>query len=372
MEDTVTSDVSDFSLVTSLQSLINADPYAVGGAQKSKLQVELLSALTRHHYVACSQYKRILDLIGFDLRKVESVEEIPFIPVRLFKDYELRSIDRSKVVKTMTSSGTSGEGVSKIFLDRETAANQTAVLTKLVSNFIGKKRRPLLIIDSSAVIRDRNLFSARGAGILGFSVFGFDITYALDDQMQIDLSRVRSFVEKHAGQSVLVFGFTSFIWEFCEVLNAANVRLPLCGGVMIHGGGWKKLTAQSVSNELFRQRISEVCGLSQIHNYYGMVEQTGSIFLECEAGSLHTSIFSDIVIRDHRDFSVLTRGQGIVQLMSLLPLSYPGHSILSEDVGEIIGEDDCPCGRRGKRFRIHGRLVNAELRGCSDTYVAGA
>jgi hypothetical protein len=57
-----------------------------------------------------------------------------------------------------------------------------------------------------------------------------------------------------------------------------------------------------------------------------------------------------------------------VQLSSLLPISYPGHVILSEDIGEIMGEDDCLCGRLGKYFKIHGRVMDAEIRGCSDTY----
>jgi hypothetical protein len=51
-----------------------------------------------------------------------------------------------------------------------------------------------------------------------------------------------------------------------------------------------------------------------------------------------------------------------------LPKSYPGHIILTEDEGEIIGDGDCACGRLGKYFKIHGRLKNAEMRGCSDVY----
>ena len=54
--------------------------------------------------------------------------------------------------------------------------------------------------------------------------------------------------------------------------------------------------------------------------------------------------------------------------MSTIPESYPGHSLLTEDEGRILGIDDCPCGRKGKYFKIHGRLKNAEIRGCSDTY----
>ena len=36
----------------------------------------------------------------------------------------------------------------------------------------------------------------------------------------------------------------------------------------------------------------------------------------------------------------------------------------------VLGEDDCPCGLKGKYFKILGRIKNAEIRGCSDTYAA--
>ncbi|MEI7481706.1 MAG: acyl-protein synthetase [Elusimicrobiota bacterium] len=353
-----------------LTEVMDIQPFSLEHKDKADLYLRAFSHLTKHHYGGCLQYKRLLDVLGFVPGHVKSVEDIPFVPVRLFKEYDLLSVDRSQVVKTMTSSGTTGQSVSKIFLDRGTAADQTKVLTKVVSSFIGKKRLPMLVIDSKAVVKDRNLFSARGAGILGFSIFGYDVAYALDDEMQIDIPLIQAFIEKHKDEQILLFGFTSIIWEhFYTALKTAGVSLPLHNGIMIHGGGWKKMIKQSVDNDIFKQSVSDVCGVARIYNYYGMVEQTGSIFMECEAGHLHASIFSDVLIRDHRDFSSLSVGrEGLVQLLSLLPLSYPGHSILSEDVGVILGEDDCSCGRKGKYFMIHGRIKNAEVRGCSDTY----
>ena len=38
--------------------------------------------------------------------------------------------------------------------------------------------------------------------------------------------------------------------------------------------------------------------------------------------------------------------------MSLLPTSYPGHSILTEDIGEVIDDRKCKCFGSGKRFLI--------------------
>lgn len=91
--------------------------------------------------------------------------------------------------------------------------------------------------------------------------------------------------------------------------------------------------------------------------------------MECEEGHLHAPVFSDVIIRRMKDFSVADFGEeGVIQVVSVLPESYPGHSLLTEDQGVILGEDDCKCGRKGKYFKINGRIKNAEIRGCSDTY----
>ena len=61
----------------------------------------------------------------------------------------------------------------------------------------------------------------------------------------------------------------------------------------------------------------------------------------------------------------------MIQTVSMLPTSYPGHSLLTEDLGVIerIDQAGLPgCGRLGKAFRILGRVPRAELRGCSDTH----
>ena len=84
---------------------------------------------------------------------------------------------------------------------------------------------------------------------------------------------------------------------------------------------------------------------------------------------MHSSVFSDILIRRPYDFSIANIGEkGIIQTISLIPESYPGNSLLTEDEGILLGEDDCKCGRLGKYFKIIGRIKNAEIRGCSDTY----
>ncbi len=353
-----------------IQAIQNMSPFSLDKEEKGKFLSTILRELTQYHYVNCNEYRKLLDAWPFDPTTEYPFQDIPFLPVRLFKDFDLRSVESSDVVKQMTSSGTTGQKVSKIFLDKETATNQTKILVKIVNDFIGSKRIPMIILDSKAILKDRNLFSARGAGILGFSIFGSDKIYALDEEMNIDFDVLESFLAKHKGESIFLFGFTFMVWQhFQKALEKSCRKLDLSQGTLIHGGGWKKLVDESVDNDTFKNKLEESCGLKRIYNYYGMVEQTGTVYMECEHGHLHTSIFSDILIRNPLDWSIAPEGQeGLVEVVSILPKSYPGHVLLTEDSGKILGEDDCPCGRKGKYFSISGRIKDAEIRGCSDTY----
>ena len=59
----------------------------------------------------------------------------------------------------------------------------------------------MLVIDTKSVLKDRNLFSARGAGILE-PMLGFDVTYALDETMELDLDVVDEFCNKHKDKNI--------------------------------------------------------------------------------------------------------------------------------------------------------------------------
>ena len=351
-------------------NMFDVGPFSLGREEKSAFLNTSLSALTKHHFQNCMKYKRMVQSIGFDVETAVPYAELPYLPVRLFKMHDLYSVDEGSISKTMTSSGTSGQKMSKIFIDKETSINQTKALTKIVLDTIGGKRSPMIIIDSPSVLKNRKMFSARGAGILGFSPFGTKRTYALRDDMTLDVESLTAFVEDNKHSRIFLFGFTFMVYlHFIKELKARKLNLDLSNAVLVHGGGWKKLERQAVSSKEFRHMLKDLCGIENVYDYYGMVEQTGSIHMECEMGHLHASIYSDVIIRNPHDFSVAQFGEtGIIQTVSVLPRSYPGHSLLTEDEGVILGEDDCECGRLGKYFKIEGRIKNAEIRGCSDTY----
>jgi len=357
-------------MIKDLDTIMKCKQFTFANIEKKDIFIEVLKDDFKKHYNNSLQTRNILDSLEYNEDNINELEDFPFFPINLFKELELKSIDDKNIIKTLTSSGTTGQKVSKIFLDSNTALLQTKALASIISSYIGTKRLPMIIIDSGNVLKNRKMFSARGAGILGLANFGRDHFYLLDKDMNVQVNALLDFLSKHEHQSLLLFGFTFMVWlHFVQELKKNNLSLNITDSVLIHSGGWKKLESMAVNNVTFKSEIKKYTSISKVYNFYGMVEQVGSIYMECEEGYFHTSNFSEIIIRDSNTLEPLGfKNKGIIQTISLLPKSYPGNSILTEDEGTIYGRDTCKCGRKGTYFKVIGRIPAADLRGCSDTY----
>ncbi|MEA2538582.1 MAG: hypothetical protein QOF11_2816 [Chloroflexota bacterium] len=352
-----------------LTQLVGAEQYSVREHDKAPLMNAGMRELVERHRDRCLEYRRILAAAYPDAAGARDLAATPYLPVGLFKWLELKSVPEDDVFKVLTSSGTTGQVPSRIYLDIETAQLQTRALSSIVTHYLGPRRLPMLIVDHPGVIADRRQLTARGVGILGMMSYGRDHQFALDSNMSLDLPAVEAWLERHAGEDLLIFGFTAMVWQYLQE-PLADRGIDLSRATLIHSGGWKKLVDVGVSNEGFKVRLREVFGIERVHNFYGMVEQVGSVFFECPAGFFHPPNFAEVIVRDPRTWLPAPIGtEGVIEVLSLLPLSYPGHALLTEDLGTIHGLDDCPCGRAGRRFTIRGRVPKAEVRGCSDTHV---
>ena len=345
-----------------IKDFLKINSYYFSKKKKKKFFFKIIQLLNKYHIKNCKNYNLIYKKIP--IFNSSSYEKLPTLPVRIFKDFEMKN-SRSKIIKIMSSSGTSGK-VSKIFLDKDNAKNQTLVLKKIFQDNFGDKRFPMLIAERKPT--KEKIFNASYAAILGFSIFGKNHTYMLNENGSINYSGINIFLKNNLEQKKFIFGFTSKIYEILlKNLDHSKILYNFNNSFILHGGGWKKLEKLKISNLKFKRLIIKRLKINEVYNYYGLVEQTGSIFFECSVGNhFHCSNFSDILIRDNNLEPVKKNHQGIVQLLSILPTSYPGHNILTEDIGVIKGEDDCSCGKKGKYFQILGRVKSAELRGCSD------
>tara|TARA_B100000787_G_C16191503_1_gene297810 strand:+ start:1922 stop:2977 length:1056 start_codon:yes stop_codon:yes gene_type:complete len=347
-----------------IEKLIKKNPFVINDNVKLKIFNKQINFLTKHHYDNCKEYKKIIKNINFKLDIKRKIEDYPMLPVRLFKEFNLKSISEKKIFKKLVSSGTASSELSKIYLDKLNSNNQIKVLNSIMKTVLGNERMPMLIIDKDPKNHDDKSLNARMAAINGFSIFGKNHCFVLDNNGRINNQKINLFLKKFGTSNFFIFGFTSIIYESLILKNKKKYKLT--NGILLHGGGWKKLEELKIDNKLYKKKLREKYNLKNVINYYGMIEQTGSIFIECKCGYFITSIFSKILIRD-QNFNVLKNNRkGLVQLISLLPTSYPGHNILTEDIGEIIDRSNCKCNHKGTRFLIHGRAKKAEIRGCSD------
>lgn len=339
------------------EELFTCAPYVLNQKTKEAQLLTQLNALSNHHQRHCIPYKHLWRSFGWSDRPAESLEEVPYLPVGVFKRRVLTSVGAEEMYRTLVSSGTTSQGRSQVVLDRATAQRQAKALTHIMCDFLGDQRLPMLVIDGkeSAITEG---FSARQAGTLGMSLLGHSHSYVHDMEMH----ELAKWVLEHAEKSIFVFGFTHLVWQFLQRLPANELHLP--NGILVHGGGWKKLQEQEVSRERFDVELFQKLGIKRCHNYYGMVEQAGSIFMGCEHGRLHCPAFAEVIFRDPKTW--LGSNRGVIQVLSALPTSYPGHSLLTEDLGRLLGIDDCPCGRKGRSFEVLGRVPRAEMRGCSN------
>jgi hypothetical protein len=356
-----------------VEDWLTAAPFAHRQADKERALLPALLALTAHHVAACPDYRRLLAVAWPEWGGAVGLAGIPFLPVDLFRSHShrLASVPEAGIRSWVRSSGTSGRAVSRVPLDDQAARLQARALAAVLQVVLGPVRLPMLIIDSRDTLNGAGATQARAAGILGVMKLGRDYVFALVSgeseagEAALDLPAITGFLARHGARPFLVYGTTAVVWQaFHQGLGARGLTLDLGRGVLIHGGGWKRLVDRAVDRAGFRAGLARSCNLTRIHDFYGMAEQIGTVFLEGEDGLLHPPGFADVIIRDPRTWQPLPPGQvGVIEVLSLLPRSYPGHALLTGDLG-VVEAVDAPGSWPGQGLRVLGRVAGAPLRGC--------
>ena len=355
--------------------LLSMPPY---GQPPEERQAGLLEILKQEIDYACQRhagYKNYIQHWPKDYRSAAQVADLPFLPVGILKaNPPLSFVGPGEIKRTLTSSATTSQLPSRVVLDSPTARRMTKGVVTIVRDFIGPDRRPYLVVDTPGFLGGGSELGARGAAIQGLQPFANVTTYclSLDNQgeLVLDRDRLREFARDRQNTELLVYGFTFILWKhLVEPLTAEGICLNLPKARILHSGGWKRLQDQAVEKTVFNEQLAHVFGCSpeRIIDFYGMVETVGVIYPDCSAGNKHGPAFGDAIVRNPLTLEPVAAGEhGIVQVCSVLPTSFPGHLLLTEDMAQVHAYDGCPCGRRGISFRFAGRIPKAELRGCGN------
>ena len=358
-----------------IDRIISQDQYRVSQKEKEQHLLPIIHEMVTHSMNQSPHMKAFYQKMGTKPEHIHSLSEVSPLPVTMFKQFTLRTCNENEVVRTLKSSATTTGVPSTIYLDKVTAFRQTKALISTLKNYIGKERKPLLVIDSAEMNKPgMEAISARGAAIRGVSTFASKTTYIMDgtDDITLNWDRLQQFCETNKDKDILVYGFTYMIWtKFVEEMERHGKTLNFPNAKILHSGGWKRLIDSKVDKKEYNQRVASIFGThpSNVIDFYGMVEQVGVIFPDCERGYKHVPDFAEVIIRNPLTMDEERDGApGLIEVMSILPTSYPGEALLTEDQGRIVGIDDCPCGRKGKYFEFLSRVEKAELRGCGDTF----
>jgi hypothetical protein len=366
-------------LAERVNTLLAGEPYHLAPEPHES---NLLSVLKDELGYACERSPLFSNYVQHwptDYRAATRIADLPFLPVGFFKtNPPFALVVPNEIIRSLASSATTGQMPSRVVLDSETSKRMTRGLTAIVRDFIGPARRPYLVIDSTEAMGGNGDLSARGAAIQGLRSFATEIVCCLvkdaTGNLVVDEKNLLNHVARWKGSEVLVYGFTYVIWNhFVKPLQSRGITLNLPNVRVLHSGGWKRLQQQAVTKDAFIQGVASVFGSSpdRVVDFYGMIENVGVVYPDCEHGNKHVPAFAEVIIRDPLTLEPVTPGrQGLVQVCSALPSSFPGFLLLTEDIAELIAHDGCPCGRRGTSFRFISRAPKAEVRGCGNLEVA--
>src|SRR5512133_3151777 len=119
--------------MTTTDQLLALPPYSLKAEEKDRALLEGMNRLTELHAARCPEYRQLIDVLHGGFRPATRLQDVPYVPVGLFKTHRLVSVHPGDVFKTLTSSGTTSQQVSTILLDRLTAQRQSAALVRIMT-----------------------------------------------------------------------------------------------------------------------------------------------------------------------------------------------------------------------------------------------
>jgi len=366
--------------MTHTNALLTRPSYATAPGDRRDLLLAAVGEAVRHHCSTCPPFARWYRRQGADPEApIEELSRLPALPVTVFKRLDLRSVGDGQVVRLLHSSVTTAQSPSRVALDAITRNRQIRSLSLILSDLMGPARRPFVVfdVDPRAPGAAGDALPARVAGLRGYLTMASRVHYALDaatGEPVLDIERLGELLDGYAaaGTPVCLIGLTYLFYiHVVSVLLRAGVRFRLpAGSVILHFGGWKRLQDRAVGQERLNADAARVFVADDlaIRDVYGFTEQLGVVYPDDGYGGRAAPVWAEVFARDPFTLEVLPDGEpGLLQFITPLPHSYPGFSLLLDDIGRVVSRDREVAGRYGTRFEVLGRAEGSETRGCGDT-----
>ncbi len=289
-------------------------------------------------------YKEYLERLKINVKEVNSIDKIPFLPIQFFKTREIKPTN-SETEVVFTSSGTTGDQTSKhyitdtdLYIKSFTAAfnyfysnpNEYCILA-LLPSYLERK-------GSSLIYMVERLIKLSNHNESGFFLNEFDL-------LKEHLKRLDG-----QGQKCLLIGVSFALVDFAE-----KHQFKLNNTIVMETGGMKGRRKEMVREEMHKQ-LTDAFGLQSIHSEYGMTELLSQAYSDGN-GIFRCPPWMKIIIRDPYDpFSTLPHQKaGAINVIDLANI-YSCSFIQTEDLGKVYDNNS---------FEVLGRMNEAQIRGCN-------
>jgi phenylacetate-coenzyme A ligase PaaK-like adenylate-forming protein len=328
-------------------------------------------------------YRDYLQALGISPLSVQSIEQIPFLPIRFFKSHEVKT-SLFEPQSVFESSGTTGSIKSRHFVKDLSLYDDC--LAKGFEFFYGSVKDWCVIAllpsylerkNSSLVYMAEKLIQLSEHPQSGFYLNEYEQLFAVLNELE------------NQQQKILLIGVTFALLDFAE-----KYSLPLKHTVVIETGGMKGRREEMVRQEV-HDILKKSFSLNNIHSEYGMTELLSQAYSKGE-GIFVCPPWMKVLVRDDEDplsvqslvvsreslvgssefriqsseFRVgssdqvnrlttndsrLTTFTGAINIIDLVNI-YSCSFISTDDVGKLYPD---------RSFEVLGRMDGSDLRGCS-------
>ncbi len=290
-----------------------------------------------HQARKCTPYREYLELIGCDIEAVRSVEQIPFLPIELFKSHEIYCGDTPAEAIFTSSGGVSSRHFMQHLSTYEEAFRRAFELFygevkgwgiyALLPSYLERE-------GSSLIYMVEKLIEWSGGG--GFYLYDHEKLIA-------DMSR--------DSRPKILLGVTYALLDLAE---SGIVTSCMKDTIVMETGGMKGYR-EELSKSVLHDILSEAFGVEKIHSEFGMAELTSQGYSKGD-GVFECPPWMRVYVRDLADpFDISRSGRGGLNIVDLASESSCAF-IQTQDMGRVAEDGS---------FTIDGRISGSDIRGCN-------
>jgi phenylacetate-coenzyme A ligase PaaK-like adenylate-forming protein len=304
----------------------------------------------RFQYSNNPVYHDYADALHINVSSVQSIAQIPFLPIRFFKSHKVY-ISGNEPTAVFESSGTTGTINSRHYV--QDTHLYTESFTKGFELFYGPVKDWCIIGllpsylergNSSLVYMVNELISKSGHTDSGFYLHEHEQLFSLLKSLE------------KTGQKTMLIGVTFALLDFAE-----KYQVSLNHTIVMETGGMKGRRKEMIRQEV-HDILQKAFGISSIHSEYGMTELLSQAWSKGD-GIFQCPPWMKIVIRDEEDplairitnsqqTKSITGAINVIDLANTWSCSF----IATDDAGKL---------HKDGSFEVLGRMDNSDLRGCS-------